>query len=109
MKVILVELYCLHESAILLGTPMEERLKHEICSLKDIWTCTDRCTSIKSCHMPVSYNFTLHVAIRSSRVSLINLRASLTFLSRGETSFQIGISQTGIGETLLSSASLRTV
>ena len=53
-------------------------------------------------------NFTLHVAIRSS-TSLINLSASTTFLCRGEMSFQIGISQVGIGETLRSSASRKTV
>ena len=54
-------------------------------------------------------NFTLHVAIRSSSTSLINLSASATFLCCGEMSFQRGISQVGIKETLRSSASLKTV
>lgn len=54
-------------------------------------------------------NFTLHIAISWSRVPLINLRALETFFCRGEISFQIGISHTGIGATLRSSASLSTV
>lgn len=54
-------------------------------------------------------DFTLQIAIKSSSVVLISLRAVATFLCRGEMSFHIGISHTGIGATLRSSASLRTV
>lgn len=55
------------------------------------------------------WGFTLHMAIRSSSVPFISSSAEFTFLSLGEISFQMGISQNGIGETLLSSASRRTV
>ena len=58
---------------------------------------------------PSIEKFTLHIAIKSSSISLINLRAAETLFCRGEMSFHIGISQNGIGETLRSSASLRTV
>lgn len=54
-------------------------------------------------------DLTLHIAISSSSVSLTNLSAAVTFLCFGEMSFQIGISQNGIGATLRSSASLKTV
>jgi len=53
--------------------------------------------------------FTLQIAIRSSSVSLISLSAAATFFCLGEMSFQIGISHIGIGATLRSSASLKTV